>query len=154
MSALPDPSKRLRQMAGDDLNAVEAIERSIYSHPWTRGNFADSLAAGYHCWVLERDGHIAGYAVTMIAAGEAHLLNLSVSAPLQRQGLGTELLHFVQQLARDCAAATIHLEVRESNAAARALYARHGFTEIGLRKGYYPATTGREDAVTMAKVLV
>lgn len=154
MSAVPDMSNRMRQMAAGDLDGVEAIERIIYSHPWTRGNFADSLAAGYHCWVLERNGELAAYAVTMIAAGEAHLLNLSVAEPLQRQGLGSELLRFVLQLARDCAAVTIYLEVRESNAAARALYARHGFSEVGMRKGYYPATAGREDAVTMTKVLI
>lgn len=154
MSARPDMVTRMRQMGADDLDRVEAVERVIYSHPWTRGNFADSLAAGYHCWVLERDSQLAGYAVTMIAAGEAHLLNLSVAAPLQRQGLGSELLRFVLQLARDCAAVTIYLEVRESNAAARALYARHGFSEVGVRKGYYPATASREDAVTMTKVLI
>ena len=154
MSARPDMTTRMRQMEAADLDGVEAIERVIYSHPWTRGNFADSLAAGYHCWVLERDGQLAGYAVTMIAAGEAHLLNLSVAAPLQRQGLGSELLRFVLQLARDCAAVTIYLEVRESNAAARALYARHGFSEVGVRKGYYPAMASREDAVTMTKVLI
>lgn len=154
MSArLDSPPTRLRQMAAADLDAVEAIERAVYSHPWTRGNFADSLVAGYHCWVLERGGVLAGYVVTMIAAGEAHLLNLSVTAALQRQGLGSELLCFVEALARDCGAATVFLEVRESNAAARRLYLRHGFAEVGLRKAYYPALAGREDAVTMAKGL-
>lgn len=154
MSArLDSPPTRLRQMAAADLDAVEAIERTVYSHPWTRGNFADSLAAGYHCWVLERGGVLAGYVVTMIAAGEAHLLNLSVTAALQRQGLGSELLCFVEALARDCGAITVYLEVRESNAAARRLYLRHGFAEVGLRKAYYPALAGREDAVTMAKGL-
>jgi ribosomal-protein-alanine N-acetyltransferase len=153
MSACPDRLARLRPMTAADLDAVEAIERAVYSHPWTRGNFADSLAAGYPCWVLECSGLLAGYAVTMIAAGEAHLLNLSVAAPLQRRGLGSELLRSVERLARDGGAATLYLEVRESNFAARRLYRRHGFAEIGLRKAYYPALQGREDAVTMAKGL-
>jgi ribosomal-protein-alanine N-acetyltransferase len=154
MSASPDNlSVMLRQMEHDDLDAVEAIEREIYSHPWTRGNFSDSLAADYHCWVLEQDGQVAAYAVTMIAAGEAHLLNLSVAAPLQGRGLGGELLRFVEALASDSGAATLFLEVRESNIGARRLYQRHGFAELGRRKAYYPALRGREDAVTMAKGL-
>ena len=153
MSARLDRQPRLRLMTVGDLDAVEAIERSVYTHPWTRGNFADSLASGYHCWVMEKDARLIGYAVTMVAAGEAHLLNLSIAADLQRRGLGSELLLFVIQLARDCAAVTIYLEVRASNQAGRALYARHGFAEIGLRKSYYPAHQGREDAVTMEKKL-
>jgi len=153
MSAQLDTQPRLRLMTAGDLDAVEAIERSVYTHPWTRGNFADSLASGYHCWVMERDGRLIGYAVTMVAAGEAHLLNLSIAADLQRRGLGSELLQFVLQLARDCAAGTIYLEVRASNRAGRALYIRHAFAEIGIRKGYYPAHGGREDAVTMEKKL-
>jgi len=136
-----------------DLDAVESIERSVYSHPWTRGNFSDSLAAGYQCHVMESGGAIAGYSVLMIAAGEAHLLNLSVALPLQRRGLGSELLRFGIRLAHDGGARTIYLEVRSSNAAGRALYARHGFTEIGIRRDYYPADTGREHAVTMEKKL-
>jgi ribosomal-protein-alanine N-acetyltransferase len=153
MSAQLDELPRFRRMAANDLPAVEAIERSVYTHPWTIGNFADSLEAGYHCWIMERGGHVAGYGVVMIAAGEAHLLNLSIAAPLQRQGLGSELLRFVLKLARDCGAQTLYLEVRESNVAGRALYAQHGFAEIGLRRAYYPAGDRREDAVTMEKKL-
>ncbi|MBY0270287.1 MAG: ribosomal protein S18-alanine N-acetyltransferase [Burkholderiales bacterium] len=153
MSARLDELPRMRRMAAGDLAAVEAIERTVYTHPWTIGNFTDSLEAGYHCWVMEREGGVAGYSVMMIAAGEAHLLNLSIALPLQRRGLGGELLRFVVKLARDCGAQTIFLEVRESNAAGRALYARHGFAEIGVRRAYYPAGAVREDAVTMEKKL-
>lgn len=153
MSAQLDDLPRFRRMTADDLAAVEAIERSVYTHPWTIGNFTDSLEAGYHCWIMERAGHVAGYSVVMIAVEEAHLLNLSIAAPLQRQGLGSELLRFVVKLALDYAAQTIYLEVRESNAAGRALYAQHGFAEIGVRRSYYPAGASREDAVTMEKKL-
>jgi ribosomal-protein-alanine N-acetyltransferase len=153
VSAQLDVLSRMRLMTAEDLAAVETIEQSVYTHPWTRGNFADSLAAGYHCRILERDGRIAGYAVLMVAAGEAHLLNLSIAAALQRRGLGSELLRFMTQLARDCGAQTLYLEVRASNLAGRALYAGHGFAEIGNRRGYYPAHDGREDAVTMEKKL-
>lgn len=153
MSAQLKALAQMRLMTADDLAAVETIEQSVYTHPWTRGNFADSLAAGYHCRILEQDGRVAGYAVLMVAAGEAHLLNLSIAAALQRRGLGGELLRLMTQLARDCGAQTLYLEVRASNLAGRALYARHGFAEIGTRRGYYPAHDGREDAVTMEKKL-
>ena len=154
MSAQLDDLPRFRRMTADDMAAVEAIERSVYTHPWTIGNFTDSLEAGYHCWVMEREGRVAGYSVVMIAVEEAHLLNLSIAAPLQRRGLGSELLRFVIKLARDFAAQTIYLEVRESNVAGRGLYAQHGFAEIGVRRGYYPAGAVREDAVTMEKKLL
>lgn len=153
MSAQADTIPRFRRMAPADLEAVDGIERLVYSHPWTRGNFADSLDAGYHCWVIECGGGLAGYCVVMIAAGEAHLLNLSIAAPLQRRGLGSALLQFAVRLAQEHGAQTVYLEVRESNAAGRALYAGHGFAEIGLRRAYYPADAGREDAVTMEKKL-
>lgn len=146
-----------RRMTVGDLPAVAAIEQTIYTHPWTPGNFSDSLASGYECWVMERDGQLLAYAILMTAAGEAHLLNISVQADRQRQGLGTAMLHFLCKLARDYRADTMFLEVRASNAGARALYRREGFSEIGLRKGYYPAggagLASREDAITMAKPL-
>jgi len=136
-------------MVAEDLDAVVAIEGAIYPHPWTRGNFADSLEAGYHCCVVECAGEMAGYTVVMIAAGEAHLLNLSVAAPWQRRGIGREALGFVARLARGYGATKILLEVRPSNMAAIALYAAAGFNEIAVRRGYYPAGDGREDAVVM-----
>lgn len=150
-------SALFRRMTAGDLPAVADIEQTIYTHPWTPGNFSDSLSSGYECWVMEGDGQLLAYAILMTAAGEAHLLNLSVQAERQRQGLGTAMLHFLCKLARDYRADTMFLEVRASNAAARALYRREGFSEIGRRKGYYPAggagQTTREDAITMAKPL-
>jgi ribosomal-protein-alanine N-acetyltransferase len=150
MSAQLDCLPGYRCMTAGDLDAVAAIEQAIYTHPWTRGNFSDSLGAGYHCWIVESAGAIIGYSVVAIAAEEAHLLNLSVAADWQRRGLGSELLGFIIKLAGDYAAHRIFLEVRPTNGAARALYRRAGFIEIGVRRGYYPATSGREDAVVMA----
>jgi [ribosomal protein S18]-alanine N-acetyltransferase len=149
MSARLDLIPRYRHMTAADLDAVVAIESAIYPHPWTRGNFSDSLAAGYHCWIVECGGEIAGYSVVMIAAGEAHLLNLSVAAPWQRRGIGREALGFVTKLARDYGAAKILLEVRPSNSAAIALYSSAGFSGIAQRRGYYPHGAAREDAVVM-----
>lgn len=153
MSARLDILPNYRRMTARDLDAVMAIENAIYPYPWTRGNFSDSLHAGYHCWIVECGGVIAGYSVVMIAAGEAHLLNLSIAAEWQRRGLGTGLLRFIIRLARDYAAGKIYLEVRPSNTAARALYGGAGFAEIAVRRGYYPAGAGREDAVVMELAL-
>ena len=150
MSALLDTLPRYRRMTAGDLDAVTAIEESIYAHPWTRGNFSDSLTAGYHCWIVECGRDLAGYSVVAVAAEEAHLLNLSIAGPLQRRGLGRELLSFVQKLARDYAARSILLEVRPSNMAALALYAAAGFAEVGVRRGYYPDGESREDAIVLA----
>jgi ribosomal-protein-alanine N-acetyltransferase len=149
MSAQLDMLPRYRHMTAADLDVVAAIEEAVYPHPWTRGNFGDSLTAGYHCWVVECGKEIAGYTVVMIAAEEAHLLNLSVAGPWQRRGVGRELLAFVLRLAREHRAARILLEVRPSNGAARSLYAAAGFTEITTRRAYYPAGVVREDAVVM-----
>ena len=140
-------------MVASDLDAIAAIEQAEYTHPWTRGNFSDSLEAGYHCWVVERGGVLAGYTVVMVAAGEAHLLNLTVAAPWQRKGLGRALLAFMLKLARDYGGQKIFLEVRASNAGARSLYASAGFTEVTVRRDYYPAGPGREDAVVLGLML-
>jgi ribosomal-protein-alanine N-acetyltransferase len=142
-----------RKMGEADLDTVAAIERMLHVTPWTRGNFRDSLQAGYQCWIAERDGRLAGYGIVAVAVGEAHLLNLTVAPEWQRRQIGAELTAFLAKLAHDYGANRIFLEVRPSNEAARALYARAGFAEIGLRRGYYPTAHGREDAVVMEMTL-
>ena len=149
MSAQLELVTGYRRMTAADLDAVIAIEGAIYPYPWTRGNFSDALTAGYHCWMVECGGGAVGYTVVMVAAGEAHLLNLSVAGAWQRRGLGRELLNFVLKLARDTSAGRILLEVRPSNRAAIALYSAAGFAEIALRRSYYPAGSGREDAIVL-----
>lgn len=149
MSAQLDSIPRFRRMTAADVDQVTAVEARVYPHPWTRGNFVDSLEAGYHCWIMECAGAIAGYTVVAVAAGEAHLLNLSIDAPWQRQGLGTALLRFAVKLAAGCGAEKMFLEVRPSNTAARALYRSAGFRQIGVRRAYYPRGEGREDALVL-----
>jgi [ribosomal protein S18]-alanine N-acetyltransferase len=147
MSAVLKPEFELRPMAEADLPAVLEIENAIYAFPWTAGNFRDSLAAGYRCWLYLYEGALSGYAVFMMAADEAHLLNLSIAAPYQRQGHGSLLLVRVCEAARASGARMIFLEVRPSNAVGMRLYQRHGFQRVGLRRDYYPAQSGREDAL-------
>jgi ribosomal-protein-alanine N-acetyltransferase len=136
-------------MREQDLGEVMAIECAIYTHPWTRGNFTDSLRAGYECRVLRLGAALAGYFVLLAAAGEAHLLNLSIAAAHQRTGHGSALLGEAADLARRLGARSLFLEVRPSNRAAQALYTRFGFRKIAVRRGYYPAHAGREDALVL-----
>ncbi len=149
MSTQLKQSLQFRRMVAADLDAVMAIENVIYTHPWTRGNFADSLAAGSHCWVMESNAVMTGYAVLNIAAGEAHLLNLSIAGSWQRRGLGRTFLFYLYDFIGKNGADVLFLEVRESNLGARALYAQAGFREIGTRRGYYPSYIGREDAIVL-----
>ena len=136
-----------------DLGEVMAIEGVIYTHPWTRGNFADSIAAGYDCRTWRFGGDLIGYFVLLVAAGEAHLLNLSIAATHQRRGYGSSLLDEVIRLARERNARQLFLEVRPSNTGAQALYSRFGFRRVAVRRGYYPAHSGREDALVLQLAL-
>jgi ribosomal-protein-alanine N-acetyltransferase len=149
MSAQLNDARAIRRMCEADLDAVMAIENVIYTHPWTRGNFVESLDAGSHCWIMEWQSVIVGYAVLTTGAGEAHLLNLSVALTCQRRGLGREMLMYVIDFIKQNKVSAMFLEVRVSNLAARALYAQTGFREIGTRRGYYPAQAGREDAIVL-----
>jgi ribosomal-protein-alanine N-acetyltransferase len=131
------------------LDAINAIEVQCYSHPWSRGNFADSLAAGYLAQGLWHDEALIAYLVAQPGVDEMHLLNLSVVPRRQREGHATRLLGWLVRACRDQRMAQLWLEVRAGNQAARALYARQGFVEAGVRRRYYPAAVGREDAVVM-----
>jgi ribosomal-protein-alanine N-acetyltransferase len=147
MSAILKPAIELRPLTEADLPAVMAIETDIYAFPWTEGNFCDSIAAAYDCWTYVLDGELIGYFVVMLAADEGHLLNLSIAAARQRQGHGGILLQRLCDLLRGRGARLIFLEVRPSNLAGLRLYERHGFQRAGLRRDYYPAPEGREDAL-------
>lgn len=149
MSAVLENLAMFRPMCRRDVDEVARIEKEIHPFPWTSGNFLDSLDAGYSCWVYDFGGSAAGYAVLMLAGEEAHLLNLSVAGIWQRKGMGRKLLLHLIKLAREYGANTMFLEVRPSNAAACGLYDSMGFSEIALRRNYYPAAKGREDAVLM-----
>jgi [ribosomal protein S18]-alanine N-acetyltransferase len=149
MSAVLKEPPRLEAMRPEDLDEVMAIEGAIYSHPWTRGNFLDSLRAGYDCRTWRLEGELVGYFILMCAAREGHLLNLSIAGKHQRSGHGRALLREAADLARRRGAGGLFLEVRPSNLAAQALYTRCGFRRVAVRKGYYPAHSGREDALVL-----
>jgi ribosomal-protein-alanine N-acetyltransferase len=153
MSAVLKQAPQLALMGEADLDALLAIEQAVYTHPWSRGNFADSLRAGYHCRTWRLGGELVGYFVLLAAAGEAHLLNLSIAPAWQRRGHGSALLREAMRVAHESSARNVFLEVRPSNLAGKALYERFGFKKIALRRGYYPAQGGREDAQVLSCAL-
>ena len=153
MSAVLKAQYEFRPMQMDDLESIMVIEPQIYPYPWTRGNFSDSLSSGYSAWVLMLNDQIIGYSLMMLVLDEAHLLNLSVAKPYQKQGLGRVLLEHMVSIARKNKMANMFLEVRPSNISAIALYENMGFNEMAVRRGYYPAANGREDAVLMGLAL-
>jgi len=132
------------------LPRVLDIERRAYEFPWTETIFKDCLKAGYSAWVLMgHDGALAGYGLMSMAVDEAHVLNICVDPVQQRQGFGLKLLKHLMKIARAAQASIVLLEVRKSNKAALKLYEGVGFARIGVRKGYYPASVGREDALVL-----
>ena len=155
MSAvLQDPLLEFRPMTDDDLGTILDIELIAYSHPWSEGIFQDCLRVGYCCWVLTNRTEIISYGVMSVAAGECHLLNLCVKPDLQNLGYGALMLDYLLNLARKHNADTAFLEVRPSNEIAVKLYQRAGFDEVGIRRDYYPAEFGREDAIILARALI
>ena len=141
------PELAFRALNENDIVAVAAIEADIYLFPWSAGNFRDSLSSGYRCigaWVANE---LVSYAVVMIAVDEAHLLNLAVASQWQRHGVGAAMLTYVIDEMRNRPLEMIYLEVRPTNVAALNLYDRFGFKQLGLRRDYYPALAGREDAL-------
>jgi ribosomal-protein-alanine N-acetyltransferase len=139
------------ELQAADLDQVLAIEQRVYTHPWTRGNFEDSLDSHHEmCGLRDDEGRLAGYFLAMPVVDEVHLLNLAISVERQRQGLAFVLLNQLREYASKQGASSILLEVRVSNDRALEIYRRYGFIEIGKRKGYYPAgETDREDAIVM-----
>ncbi|WP_034302572.1 ribosomal protein S18-alanine N-acetyltransferase [Herbaspirillum sp. RV1423] len=138
-----------------DMDEVVHIEDRIYSHPWTRGNFLDSLYSGYQTLTMrDPSGRLLGYFLVMEAVDEAHLLNISVAEDVQGEGIGHLLLDYAVDLARKHRMRVMLLEVRVSNLRALHVYRRYGFVEIGRRKNYYPADQHtREDAIVMSLTL-
>ncbi len=144
----------LREMTEADLDAVARIENEVHAHPWTRRNFSDALHSKYECKVYASEaGEMLGYAVLMLAVDEAELLDIAIAMQHQHRGLGRRLLEEMIALARRADMRRMVLEVRTSNAAAIGLYRKAGFADIGLRRDYYPAANGREDAILMGREL-
>ena len=147
------PEAKLRPMLDSDVEAVMRIEQQVYPHGWTAGIFRDCLRVRYSCWVMEQGGQLIGYGILSAVAGEAHILNIAIDPGFQGRGLGRQFMQFLLETARHHGADTAFLEVRPSNRIALRLYDSMGFNQVGLRRDYYPADKGREDAIIMAREL-
>ena len=151
MSAVLKPEARLEPLNEALLDDVLRVEQSAYSHPWTRGNFVDSLKAGYSVMTLMGGDTLLGYFVAMEGVEEVHLLNITVAPKFQGQGWAVLMLDALSLWSRGRGAHWLWLEVRVSNTRAMQVYERYGFARVGERKNYYPADQGhREDAVVMS----
>jgi ribosomal-protein-alanine N-acetyltransferase len=140
-------------MRATDLAQVAALEAAAQDFPWQAQNFNDSLAAGHRAWILRRGADCLGFAILMYVIDEAHLLNIAVAPTAQGQGLGARLLRHAMREAAQAGMDSMYLEVRPSNARALQIYRAFGFRQIGLRKAYYPAAEGREDALVLRAAL-
>ena len=154
-AATADPGERhhrlvkFRAMMPSDVAAVGAVERTSYAFPWSEGIFRDCLRVGYLCRVAEMEGGIIAYGVVAMGAGEAHILNLCVRGDMRGRSVGRQMLLLLLERARQAGMTDLFLEVRPSNLFAVALYQSVGFVQVGLRKGYYQAEQGREDALVL-----
>ena len=149
MSALVE----IRTMNYSDLKQVIVVEEKAYPHPWTEGIFRDCLRVGHNAWVMTLDNEIIAYSMVMLSPGEAHILNICVDPDYQAKGLGRYMLHHLIKKTNQTDIDMVLLEVRRSNTKAQQLYQSEGFHELGVRKAYYPADKGREDAIILARYL-
>ena len=147
------PEVVIRAMRGSDVADVVVIERASYQFPWSEGIFRDCLRVGYVCRVLTVARQVMAYGVMSFGAGEAHILNLCVSEMYRCHGVGRRLLSSLIERAAAAGMADAFLEVRPSNTAAIRLYLALGFEQVGMRRGYYQAANGREDAAVLKRAL-
>lgn len=150
---LATPELVIRTMVEPDVGSVVAIERAAYQFPWSEGIFRDCLRVGYVCRVACVDNEVVGYGVMSVGAGEAHILNLCIDAHFRCRGVGRRMLDYLVDRARAAGMSEAFLEVRPSNTAAIRLYTSMGFEQVGIRRGYYQAIGGREDASVLKLTL-
>jgi ribosomal-protein-alanine N-acetyltransferase len=138
----------IRKAVRSDIPKVMEIEKSLFSDPWDERLFLDALdSEGKHFFVSMLDD-LAGYVIFEIVLDEGHITNLAVAPGRQRKGIATQLVGKVVDLAKGLKMREIFLEVRQSNEAAKGLYSKFGFREIGRRKAYYPRAN--EDALVLS----
>ncbi len=138
-----------REIAEIDLPDILQIERKSYNFPWSEQIFKDCIHNDYLCIGVFLYERLAGYMIVSNVLDESHLLNICLSEDWRGQGLASVMLDYLISELRLKKMKCLFLEVRPSNLRALALYNHKGFEIIGLRKDYYPAEGGREDAITM-----
>lgn len=148
------PQVDIRPMHELDVPVIVAIERAAYQFPWSEGIFRDCLRVGYVCRVVDVGGELAGYGIMSVGAGEAHILNVCIRDEYRCRGFARKILLYLLDRARTAGMYEAFLEVRPSNIAAARLYHSLGFEQVGVRRGYYQATVGREDAAVLRRILI
>ncbi len=137
-------------MLHQDIAEILTIETAATAFPWTAKNFEDSLKSGHKAWVFfDNSNTIIGFALVQKVIDEAHLLNICVKQNQQGKGFGRAILNHIIEFAKSISSVLVVLEVRSSNKRAQQLYLNAGFNEMSVRKDYYPAKIGREDAILM-----
>jgi ribosomal-protein-alanine N-acetyltransferase len=152
-SSGPAPQIEIRAMLDADVPAVAAVERASYQFPWSEGIFRDCVRVGYLCRVVECAGVVIGHGIVSAGAGEAHILNVCIRPEFRCRGIGRQLLRYLLDRSRALGMTEAFLEVRPSNTTAIRLYQSLGFEQVGVRRGYYQATHGREDAAVLRLTL-
>lgn len=150
VAVISRPLPVVRPMRNEDLRSVMAVERAAYNYPWTEGILKDCMRVGYYCVVCEVNGLVVAHGIMSFGVRECHILNVCVHPEFQRKGIATMLIHYLLETAKWKSADIAFLEVRVSNEGACSLYKQMGFTEIGVRKNYYPAKNKREDALILS----
>jgi len=144
----------VRPMNELDIPMVVTVEKSAYQFPWSEGIFRDCLRVGYICRVVDAGGDMAGYGIMSVGAGEAHILNVCIREEYRGRGYARKMLRYLMERARAAGMYEAFLEVRPSNTAAARLYHSMGFEQVGIRRAYYQATVGREDAAVLRRILL
>ncbi len=143
---------RFELLSKDDLPQIRPLENEAYPDPWTQGMFLQEISNGTsHFYLAFYEDELVAYGGFWLILDEVHITKVTVAHARRRAGLGAAFMGFLERLGRKLGGTVVRLEVRESNLAARTLYERAGYEEIGIRKRYYAATG--EDAIVMAKLL-
>ncbi|MDQ2765788.1 MAG: ribosomal protein S18-alanine N-acetyltransferase [Gemmatimonadota bacterium] len=144
----PRASIVLRAASDKDLDSVLAIEQASFADPWSRSAFMELLGDPRVAFLIaDASGTVCGYVVAWFVLDEGEIGNLAVHAEAGRQGVGARLLDGAIAAVRKARVDSLYLEVRDSNAGARALYASRGFAEVGRRREYYRRP--KEDALVL-----
>ena len=140
---------KIRQANPADVLSIGLIERDSFADPWGSREFTTALGSPQTIFLVaeDSDGAVAGYAIATAVADEAEILNLAVRQERRQHGIGGRLLDSALTEVRSRGAEQVYLEVRESNEAARKLYASRGFDEVTRRRKYYQHPV--EDALVL-----
>lgn len=140
----------VKPLAETELPLMVVLEQQSHSHPMSEKQLASCLGGRYFAVGAWRGERLLAFAIAETVIDEGTLIDLVVAPDVRRGGIARQLLQVLLARWQQAGVVSVFLEVRAGNQGARQLYHQLGFNEIGLRRGYYPAASGREDAVQMA----